>query len=224
MKILVSLLLSAVCVCNMSAQTLDDLKNLLKGSGNKTEQTSDSSSSLGGTLGSILGNVLGNDKITPADLVGSWKYSAPAVTFKSDNMLKKAGGAAASATIENKLKPYYQRAGVDRIVLTVNNDSTFVMKLAKGSLSGTLAQGEPGFMQFKFKAMKKINLGTLNGAVSKVGNQISVTFDISKLMTLVNRIASISGNSTLKGVNSMLQSYDGMQAGFRMTKTAAENK
>ena len=224
MKILVSLLLSAVCVCNMSAQTLDDLKNLLKGSGNKTEQTSDSSSSLGGALGSILGNVLGNDKITPADLVGSWKYSAPAVTFKSDNMLKKAGGAAASATIENKLKPYYQRAGVDRIVLTVNNDSTFVMKLAKGSLSGTLAQGEPGFMQFKFKAMKRINLGTLNGAVSKVGNQINVTFDISKLMTLVNRIASISGNSTLKGVNSMLQSYDGMQAGFRMTKTAAENK
>ena len=96
-------------------------------------------------------------------------------------------GSAASATIENKLKPYYTRAGVDHIVLTVNNDSTFTMKFAKGSLSGTLAQGEPGFIQFKFKAMKKINLGTINGAVSKVGNQISVTFDISKRMTLASQ-------------------------------------
>ena len=122
MKLLVALLLAVVCTYNMSAQSLDDLKNLLKGSMKNTEQSSEGSSSLGGTLGSILGNVLGNDKITPADLVGSWKYSAPAVTFKSDNMLKKAGGAAASATIENKLKPYYTRAGVDHIVLTVNND------------------------------------------------------------------------------------------------------
>ncbi len=73
-------------------------------------------------------------------------------------------------------------------------------------------------MTFNFKAMGKINVGSLNAAVSKAGNQLSVTFDISKLMSLVNSIASISGNSTLKGVNSLLQSYDGMQAGFRLQK------
>ncbi len=211
-----------MCACTISAQSFD-LSNLLKGLGGSNSKDSTSASSSGGSglgsaLGSILGNVLGSDKLTPADIAGTWNYSAPAVTFKSDDLLKKAGGSAASATIENKISPYYAKAGLNKMVLTVNADSTFTMKFNRGSLSGTLQQGEPGFMTFNFKAMGKINVGSLNAAVSKAGNQLSVTFDISKLMSLVNSIASISGNSTLKGVNSLLQSYDGMQAGFRLQK------
>ena len=225
MKTIYSLLFALVFACTASAQSSFDLKDLLKGIGGSSSDTtsttgsSKSGSGLGDVLGSVIGNVLGTSKLTPADLTGTWNYSAPAVAFKSDDLLKKAGGAAASATIESKIAPYYKRAGLDKMVLTVNADSTFTMKFNRGSLSGTLSQGEPGFMKFQFKAMGKMNMGSLNAAVTKAGNQLSITFDISKLMSLVNTIASISGNSTIKGVNSLLQSYDGMQAGFRMKKS-----
>lgn len=219
MKTIYSFLIALVCACSVSAQSFD-LKNILKGLGSadSTSSTESGGSGLGDAIGSILGNVLGSDKLTPADLTGTWNYSAPAVAFKSDDLLKKAGGAAASATIESKIAPYYKRAGLDKMVLTVNADSTFTMKFNRGSLSGSLTQGEPGFMTFQFKAMGKLKVGSLNAAVSKAGNRLSITFDISKLMSLVNTIASVSGNSTLKGANSLLQSYDGMQAGFRLTK------
>ncbi len=119
----------------------------------KNDTTNTDKGSAGSAIGSILGNVLGKSDVTPADLEGTWNYTAPAVTFKSENLLKKAGGAAASATIENKIKPYYQRAGLENLVLTVANDSTFTMKLKRGSLSGSIAQGtEKGILVFKFKA------------------------------------------------------------------------
>ncbi len=58
----------------------------------------------------------------------------------------------------------------------------------------------------------------MNTTVSLAGNQLTLTFDISKLMTIVDRLASLSGNSTLGSINSMLQSYDGLQAGFKLKK------
>ncbi|MDE6378648.1 MAG: DUF4923 family protein [Duncaniella sp.] len=174
----------------------------------------------GSSIGSAVSNLLGTNKLTPADLAGTWEYSSPAVSFKSENLLKKAGGAAASVAVENKLKPYYSKAGVDKMVLTVNPDSTFTMKLARGSLSGTLASSsQEGMLTFKFKALK-INIGSMDAAVSKAGNNLTVTFDVSKLMSLVNAVAKVSGSSAVKGLNSMLQSYDGVMAGFRLVKTA----
>lgn len=169
-------------------------------------------------VGSVVSNLLGTSKLSPADLQGTWAYSSPAVTFKSDNLLKKAGGAAASAAVESKLKPYYAKAGLDKMTLTVEADSTFSMKFKRGSLSGTISTSSTeGMMTFHFKAAK-INIGSMDAAVSKAGNNLTVTFDVSKLMTLVNTIAKVSGNSTLKGLNTMLQSYDGIQAGFKLSK------
>lgn len=172
------------------------------------------------SIGSAVSNLLGTSKLTPADIVGTWEYTSPAVSFKSENLLKKAGGAAASVAVEDKLKPYYSKAGVDKMVLTVNADSTFTMKLARGSLSGTLASStQEGMMTFKFKALK-INIGSMDAAVTKAGNNLTVTFDVSKLMSLVNAVAKVSGSSAAKGLNSMLQSYDGVMAGFRLVKTS----
>lgn len=221
MKKFLLLLFLGIAASSLSAQSSFSLKDLLKGASDST--SSSSGSSLGdilgsGTVGSLVSNILGNDKITPADIVGTWNYSAPAVSFKSDNLLKKAGGAAAAATVESKLAPYYKTAGFDKMVLTVEADSTFTMKLAHGTLSGTLSKSDKdGFMTFHFKAMK-INVGTMDAAVSKAGNTLTITFDISKLMKLVNTVAKFSGNSTISGLNKLLQSYDGMQAGFRLLK------
>ena len=47
---------------------------------------------------------------------------------------------------------------------------------------------------------------------------IAITFDVSKLEKIVTAVATFSGNSTAQSVASLLSSYDGIRAGFRMKK------
>lgn len=204
---------------SVDAQSLKDILNGVKNAGNSTEQSSTSSSEdkLGGLISGIS-NILGKSNIEIADLAGTWNYKKPAVAFKSDNLLKKAGGTAAAEVIESKLAPYYQKAGMSNFKLIFNSDSTFTMKFNAASLSGTISKGNDGEFIFNFKAIKKINVGKLNSVITKTGNSINVTFDASKLITLVSKVASITGNSTIKSASSLLSSYDGLNAGFELSK------
>lgn len=171
-------------------------------------------------LGTVANNVLGSGKITIADLEGNWTYVEPAVEFKSDNLLKKAGGSVASTTIVDKLRPYYSTVGLDNMTLAVDSAATFKMALKKISFSGEITQGEnDGEFVFNFKAIGKISAGSLNAYISKTATgQIKITFDVSKLISLVNTIASVTGNSSVKSVSSILNSYDGLTAGFVLKK------
>lgn len=171
-------------------------------------------------LGTVANNVLGSGKITIADLEGNWTYVEPAVEFKSDNLLKKAGGSVASTTIVDKLRPYYSTVGLDNMTLAVDSAATFKMALKRISFSGEITQGEnDGEFVFNFKAIGKISAGSLNAYISKTATgQIKITFDVSKLISLVNTIASVTGNSSMKSVSSILNSYDGLTAGFVLKK------
>ncbi|MDE6164144.1 MAG: DUF4923 family protein [Muribaculaceae bacterium] len=171
-------------------------------------------------LGTVANNVLGSGKVTIADLEGNGTYVEPAVEFKSDNLLKKAGGSVASTTIVDKLRPYYSTVGLDNMTLAVDSAATFKMALKKISFSGEIVRGEnDGEFVFKFKAIGKISAGSLNAYISKTATgQIKVTFDVSKLISLVNTIASVTGNSSMKSVSSILNSYDGLTAGFVLKK------
>lgn len=47
--------------------------------------------------------------------------------------------------------------------------------------------------------------------------KLTLTFDASKLIKLVNAVASVSGQSSLQAAAKMLNSYDGLYAGFELT-------
>ena len=95
-----------------------DLKDLLKGSSN-----TDSAKSQSG-LGSLIGGLLSTDRITVESLKGNWYYTSPAVSFRSDNVLMKAGGVAAAATVEKKLEPYYKTIGFTNLTFNIEADGT----------------------------------------------------------------------------------------------------
>lgn len=195
-----------------------DLSDLFSG-GAKSDSTS-----TGGGIGNVIsgiGNALGitSGKTEVKDLVGVWNYVDPAVTFKSDNLLLKAGGAAAASQVENKLEPYYKTAGLTSLKLTINEDSTFTFKLRVTSLSGTISRDEEsGNFVFTFQALKRIKIGSMETYVIKNGNQMSLTFDVSKLITIIEKVGSVSGNSTIKGVSALLNQYDGITAGFKLKR------
>lgn len=206
-----SLLLAAAPAASASP----DITDLLKGAASKIGG-GDGSTALSGLKGAVEGMIAKSD-LTAADLVGDYKYSASAVSLQSDNALQKLGGSAATGVIVDKLAPYYQKAGLTSMTATFREDGTCEFKVKKATVTGTYERNESGDFTFNFKAVKKIPLGKMNAHVEKIGKKLTLTFDASKLIKLVNAVASVSGQSSLQAAAKMLNSYDGLYAGFELT-------
>ena len=163
-------------------------------------------------------NATATTNFTADDLVGTWDYVSPAISFKGDNALSNIGGAAASTAVENKLSTYYNKAGLQNSKLTVNSDHTFTWKLGVANLSGTIEKSGTSDLVFNFSAFGKINIGKINCMATKSGSNVNLTFDASKLLNLAQKISSVSSNSSFQAVNSLLSNYEDMYIGFKMKK------
>lgn len=170
-----------------------------------------------GTASEILDNIIQKDDVSIADIAGTWKSTGPAVSFKSENLLEKAGGVAAATTIENKLKPYYKKAGMENATFTFTKGGAVTITLKSGrTITGTVTKGTTkGTLIFNFsKLTTGSKLSKITAYVTK-GTTMSIMFDVSKLLTLANAIAKYSGNSTISTAATLLNSYKGMYAGFK---------
>lgn len=176
----------------------------------------------GGLLSGLTGAVEGlmsNSNLTEKDLVGNWRYAGPAVEFRTKDMLKKAGGAAAAKMIENKLAPYYQKVGFQSISATIRADKTFTMKLHRFTFEGNFekASAEGGDFIFNFTAVGgMIPVTQMLVHAERIGGKLSLTVDASKMITLLDAVATLSGQETLQGVAALLNQYDGLNCGFEL--------
>lgn len=193
-----------------------DLKDLLNGS--SKSDTAKSQSSLGG----LIGGLISTDRLSLESLKGNWKYSSPAVSFRSENILMKAGGTAAATTVEQKLEPYYKSLGFNNLTIDIKADGTFAMKVRGVNLNGVIAKSETDSKTganfvMSFNALGKKQIGKLNAYVTKnASGEMDMTFDVTKLIELMEKVSSITGNSTITGVTKLLSSYDGICAGFSL--------
>lgn len=217
MKFITLCIAAIVSLSSMTVQA-QSLKDILGGLAGSSDSTKTSSSNPLGALGSVLGNVLANDKFTVDDIVGSWNYSSPAVSFQSDNALKKIGGAGAATAVENKLAPYYKTIGLTNTTLTVDADHNFTMKLGVAQLKGTIEKAEDGGLVFAFNAFGKISLGKVSAHATKAGSTLNLTFDATKLIQILTKVAGVLNNTTLKAVTDLVNSYDGIYIGFKLNK------
>lgn len=213
MKRICAIAIAIVSAMAISASSLDikDILNGVKKGGNGSSTTE--------KLAGLAGSLLSSDKIDINSLHGSWAYKAPAVTFKSDNLLKKAGGAAVSETIEGQLASYYSKFGMTSLTLVVNDDNTFEMKIKKITLKGTIqpatgSNSQANFV-FSFKAAGKMDTYVQRSATGTM----SIMFDISKLISLVSKVSAVTNISSVKTLSNVLSSYDGLCAGFELKKT-----
>lgn len=198
----------------VSSQNLSDILGSL-GSG-KSSSESNSGSGIGDILGSVIEGVFTKTNLTLADLVGEYQAQGPAVTFKSENFLQKAGGVAGAAAIESKLKPYYDQYGLNSMTLTVDENANFVMKIKALSLKGTITQNEgEGTFNFNFNVMG-INLGKFTAYIEKSGSTLKLMFDATKLKSFISTVAKFTGNSMASALATILDSYDGACIGWRM--------
>ena len=165
-------------------------------------------------------NLTATTNFDAKDLVGTWDYVSPAVSFKGDNALSNIGGAAASTAVEDKLTPYFAKAGLQKSKLTVNSDLTFTLNAGSMKLSGTIEKSSDSDLVFNFSAFGKVSIGKVNCKAAKSGNTVSLTFDSSKILGVAQKISSISSSSTFKSVNSLLSNYKDMYIGAKMKKVS----
>ena len=166
-------------------------------------------------LGNIIGSVLGVNRVSEANLVGTWKYTAPGCAFTSDNLLAKAGGEVAAAEVKSKLQPYFQQIGINsqNTVVTFNQDGTFA-----ASFRGTNMSGKWTFDAKTYKVNLQGMLLSINCYAKRNANGVGLLFEGKKLLTVLQTVAAMSGNSNIQAVGEISKSYDGLRIGFDYTR------
>ncbi len=169
----------------------------------------------GEAVGNVLTSVIGLDKLSQSQLIGTWRYDGPGCAFTSDNLLAKAGGEVAAAQIEEKLEQQYSKLGFSssNTYITFNQDGTFASKIDGKSFSGNYTY-DAGTGALTLKGL----LLSLNGYATRNGSGISVLFESKKLLSLLQTMAALSGNSTLSSIGEISKNYDGARLGFDMKK------
>lgn len=185
-------------------------------SSNESDESSDNGGGILGALGSFVNNMTANKNFTVDDLVGTWTYSGPCVSFQSDNALKKIGGATAASAVESKLEPYYNKLGFNKTSLTVDAEHSFELKMGLITLKGIIEKNENDMLVFNFNAFGKVPLGKVAANAVKSANQLSLTFDATKMIHVITTVASKLNMSTLNALSSLLNSYDGIYMGFKL--------
>lgn len=171
-------------------------------------------------ISGIVGAITSTDKFDIASLEGTWKYKSPAITFKSDNALNNVGGAAASATIEAKLASYYKKLGLNSAVFTFDAAGNFSLELKKITLKGTVSKDDDaGALTFHFASSSGYNIGAVSAFATKDATGVlQLTFDASRVIDIVSKVAQYANNSTLSTVSTLLNSYDNIYAGAKFKK------
>lgn len=169
----------------------------------------------GEAVGNVLTSVIGLDKLSQSQLIGTWRYDGPGCAFTSDNLLAKAGGEVAAAQIEEKLEQQYSKLGFSssNTYITFNQDGTFASKIDGKSFSGNYTyDASTGALTLKGLLL------SLNGYATRNGSGISVLFESKKLLSLLQTMAALSGNSTLSTIGEVSKNYDGARLGFDMSR------
>ena len=179
--------------------------------------TSGSTGSTAGTIiNGILNNVIGSGTFSQESLCAhTWKYSKPGCAFTSENLLAKAGGEIAANKIEEQLEGYYKKAGFSNsnTYFKFNTDGSFESKIDGKSWKGTYTFDE----KTHAITMKGLLL-SVSGYATQTTNGVSLLFESKKLLTLVQTLTALSGNTTLGTIGNITKNYDGVRVGFEMSK------
>lgn len=178
--------------------------------------TSIQAQSIKDILSGVISNVVGDKATTESSFKGTWKYSAPACEFESDNLLAKAGGTAAADKIEKRVAPLLKSVGVNGIVYTFDGEGNYTSKIKKRVTEGTY--------KFDSKAKTITFTPTIGMAytahVAVQGSTMTLTFEADKLMTTLKTISNATSklSTTAALINTLMNSYSGMRVGFELKK------
>ena len=97
---------------------------------------------------------------------------------------------------------------------TYNQDGTMSVNYGSKKFTGTWTlDADKSVVNMKIKSL--INM---KGYVAVQGDQMELEFDTTTLMRLIKSLTSMYNQGTLQTLNSLLNQYDQMYAGFKLVK------
>lgn len=168
-------------------------------------------------LSGAVKQVVGDKATTETSLIGTWVYVGPDCQLKGDDLLKNIGGDAAGVEVEKKMVPIYEKAGLNTIQYTFNEDKTCSYTIKGKKVDGT----------YEFDAEAKtvtIVAGRLKvkttAHIVTLGSNMSFVFDADKILSVVKTITGVTSglNKSASTVNKLLEQFDGMMVGFELKK------
>lgn len=179
-----------------------------------------SNATSGSNLTNIITSVIGLDKASSTDIIGAWKYSQPGCAFISESTLANAGGEVVAATVKEKLGTYYKTLGFksSNTQFTFAQDGTYAAKLLGKSISGTYTFNASTQAITLNISLLGVNAYSLQGYVKKNSDGIALLFESKKILTILQTLGALSGNSTVSSITDLTSNYDGVRVGFDLTK------
>ena len=173
--------------------------------------------SLEDILSGVAKQVVGSKATTEASLIGTWDYVGPDCQLKGDDLLKNIGGDAAGVEVEKKMAPIYEKAGLNTIQYTFNEDKTCSYTIKGKKVEGTY-EFDPEAKTVTIKA-GRLKVKTVAYVVT-LGSNMSFVFDADKIFSVVKTITGVTSglNASASTINKLLEEFDGMMVGFELKK------
>lgn len=173
--------------------------------------------SLKDILSGVAKAVVGDKATTQASLIGTWDYVGPDCQLKGDDILKNIGGETAGEEVEKKMAPIYEKAGLNTIQYTFNEDKT-----CSYTIKGKKVEGTYEFdAEAKTITIKAGKLGIKTTAhIVTLGSNMSFVYDADKILSVVKTITGAASglNASASTVNKLLEQFNGMMVGFELKK------
>ena len=173
--------------------------------------------SLKDILSGAVKQVVGDKATTETSLIGTWAYVGPDCQLKGDDLLKNIGGDAAGVEVEKKMVSIYEKAGLNTIQYTFNEDKTCSYTIKGKKVEGTYVF-DPEAKTITIQA-GRLKVKTVAHVVT-LGSNMSFVFDANKIFSVVKTItgATSSLNASASAINKLLDEFDGMMVGFELKK------
>ncbi len=227
-KIVLSLMLMLAVTTGASAQSWKDVLGKVA-----TEVASEvSSTEAGSAVTNVLGALLGNSLTLSVEaLEGTWNYEGVACILESENALSNIGGTVVTSTIESKLDEKLTKIGVTpgKCSFTFVGDGTCTINVNGRVLNGKYElNAEEKMIVFTF-VYDKLPLKTY---VSYEIQNLNIVFKADRLLAFIKNVASYFSNGatgeqlgqlqsvmqTVGTIGSLLENYDGMMLGAKLSR------
>ena len=168
-------------------------------------------------LSGVVTEVVGDKATTATSIVGTWDYVGPDCQLKGENLLKNIGGQAAGEEMEKKLEAIYEKAGLNTLQYTFNEDKTCSYTVKGKKIDGTYEFDA----EAKTIIIKSGKLGVkLTAHIVTLGSNMSFVFEADKILSVVKSITGVASkfNTSAAAINKLAAEFDGMMLGFELKK------
>lgn len=202
---------------NTTSGLLGGLLGTLAGSGTTSANDDGTALTNDGVVSGLLGSIL--NAFTTVDqktIIGTWNFKGSAFVFESENALANLGSDAIASQVEAKVDQYLAKLKIQdgSCVITFNEDNTCVFTAGKKTLNGTY-EFNPDT-----KELKLTYAGLLSTTAYLVydAGTINIVYQSDGLLRILKAIGSMSSNSTLALLNTLLDQYSGLRIGMAFAK------